>query len=72
MKIERGKSYRNAVNKLTNQIAFLVPGIEKREFRVWDLDHKIPVDNVKKSQNLLFDVSILDQKDSIKAQLSDG
>lgn len=40
---ETWPSYRNQVETLTEEVAFLVPGIEKREFKKWDLDHKIPI-----------------------------
>lgn len=35
--------YRSQVQTLTEQVSYLVPGIEKREFKKWDLDHKIPI-----------------------------
>lgn len=37
------QKYHQEVSMLTEQIAHLVPGVEKREFRKWDLDHKIPI-----------------------------
>lgn len=40
---EAFKKYRSEVERLTEEIAFLVPGIERREFNKWDLDHKIPI-----------------------------
>jgi hypothetical protein len=35
--------YKNKVDRLTEKIAHLVPGIEKRKWREWDLDHIIPI-----------------------------
>lgn len=35
--------YKYEVDKLTEEIAYLVPGISLRKFREWDLDHKIPI-----------------------------
>lgn len=40
---EQYKVYRAIVDRLTEKIAHQVPGIEKRKFREWDLDHIIPV-----------------------------
>lgn len=37
------KAYRSEVKELTEKVAHLVPGIEKRKWREWDLDHIIPV-----------------------------
>ena len=37
------RKYRALVDKLTERVAHLVHGIEKRKFREWDLDHIIPV-----------------------------
>lgn len=35
--------YKAEVDRLTDEISHLVPGIERRGFRAWDLDHKIPI-----------------------------
>lgn len=37
------RKYKATVDLLTERIAHRVPGIEKRKFRVWDLDHIIPI-----------------------------
>lgn len=37
------KKYRAKVDRLTEKVAHMIPGIEKRKFREWDLDHIIPV-----------------------------
>jgi len=38
------RKYRALVDKLTERVAHLVHGIEKRKFREWDLDHIIPAE----------------------------
>lgn len=42
-KLEAFKKYKYEVDSLTEEVAYLVPGISKREFNEWDLDHKIPI-----------------------------
>lgn len=42
-KPETFSQYKSRVDTLTEKIAYLVPGIERRGFRQWDLDHKIPI-----------------------------
>lgn len=37
------RKYRAAVNLLTERIAYKIPGIEKRKFREFVIDHIIPV-----------------------------
>lgn len=91
------QKYHQEVSILTEEIAHLVPGVEKREFRKWDLDHKIPIscgfengihpmkiaclsnlqviphiENYSKGNKLIYPLSILDQHDTIQAQLQEG